>query len=169
MRLPRCCSPESACRFQTGRAFVVLIAGVAYIIALEAPAGIFNLAVQYAFSGFSSLFLLLVGALFWRRSTKWDALAVTVWTAASMVAVAIFQAVEPATPPGTVLSMWVVGGVDIITRKPGGTDVLGFMPVVPMTLISAALMVVVSACTPKPSRATVSRYFDFQDHMHRCR
>ena len=144
---------------QMGRAFVVLIAGVAYVIALRAPAGIFNLAVQYAFSGFSSMFPLLVGALFWRRSTKWGALAVTVWTAASMVAVAVFQAAVPATSPGTVLSMWTVGGVDIITRTPGGTDVLGFMPVVPMTLMSAALMVVVSVCTPKPSDATVSRYF----------
>ncbi len=144
---------------QMGRAFVVLIAAVAYVIALRAPPGIFNLAVQYAFSGFSSMFPLLVGALFWRRSTKWGAFAVTVWTAASMVAVAVFQEIVPATSPGTVLSMWTVGGVDIVTRTPGGTDVLGFMPVVPMTLMSAALMVVVSACTAKPSDATVSRYF----------
>ena len=146
---------------QTGRGFVVLIAAVAYLIALNAPAGIFNLAVQYAFSGFSSLFPLLVGALFWRRSTKWGALAVTVWTATSMVAVAVFQALVPAPPPGTVASLWTIGGIDVITRTPGGTAVLGFMPVVPMTLISAALMVVVSACTPKPSDATVARYFEF--------
>jgi SSS family solute:Na+ symporter len=83
---------------QIGRLFVVLIATIAYLIALRAPAGIFNLAVQYAFSGFSSLFPLLVGALFWRGSTKWGALAVTLWTTLSMVAVAAFQAVVPATP-----------------------------------------------------------------------
>ena len=144
---------------QTGRLFVVLIAGVAYLIALRAPAGIFNLAVQYAFSGFASLFPLLVGALFWRGSTKWGALAVTLWTTASMAAVGIFQAFVPATPPGSVISYWTLAGVDVITRTPGGTDVLGFMPVVPMTLMSAALMVVVSWMTPKPSATTLSRYF----------
>ena len=41
----------------------------------------------------------------------------------------------------------------------GGTDVLGFMPVVPMTIISALLMYGVSAVTRKPSDATVARYF----------
>lgn len=146
---------------QTGRWFVVLIAAVAYLIALNAPAGIFNLAVQYAFSGFSSLFPLLVGALFWRWSTKWGALAVTVWTAVSMVGVAVLQGLVPAPVPGAVAPLWTVGSFDIITRTPSGTAVLGFMPVVPMTLISAVLMVVVSACTAKPSRTTLSRYFDF--------
>lgn len=146
---------------QTGRWFVVLIAAVAYLIALNAPAGIFNLAVQYAFSGFSSLFPLLVGALFWRWSTKWGALAVTVWTAVSMVGVAVLQGLVPAPVPGAVAPLWTVGNFDIIARTPSGTAVLGFMPVVPMTLISAVLMVVVSACTAKPSRTTLSRYFDF--------
>ena len=37
--------------------------------------------------------------------------------------------------------------------------VLGMLPVVPMTLISAALMVVVSWCTTKPSAAAIARYF----------
>ena len=103
---------------QTGRLFVVLIAVLAYIIALRAPAGIFNLAVQYAFSGYSALFPLLVGALFWRGSTKWGALAVTVWTAATVAAVAAFQAVVPPTAPGTVESYWTVVGVNVITRTP---------------------------------------------------
>jgi hypothetical protein len=33
------------------------------------------------------------------------------------------------------------------------------MPVVPMTLISGALMIVVSWFTSRPSEATISRYF----------
>ncbi len=144
---------------QTGRVFVVVIAAVAYLIALRAPAGIFNLAVQYAFSGFASLFPLLVGALFWKGSTKWGALAVTVWTAASMVAVGMFQGLVSAAPPGSVIPYWTMAGVDIITRTPGGTGVLGFMPVVPMTLMSALLLAVVSRMTPKPSAVTLSRYF----------
>ena len=73
----------------------MLIALVAYAIALQAPPGIFGIAVQYAFSGFTTLLPLLVAALFWRGSTKWGALAVVVWTAATMTAIAVLQAVVP--------------------------------------------------------------------------
>jgi hypothetical protein len=52
-----------------------------------------------------------------------------------------------------------LGGLDLLARTAGGTAVLGFMPVVPMVLISALLMVVVSALTPKPTAATIARYF----------
>ena len=137
----------------------MLIAALAYAIALRASAGIFNLAVQYAFSGYAALFPLLVGALFWKGSTKWGALAVTVWTTTTVAAVALFRAVVPTTAPGTVVSYWTAAGVDVITRTPGGTDVLGFMPVVRMTVGSALLMVVVSSLTPRPSEATLRRYF----------
>ena len=145
---------------QTGRLFVVLIAGVAYLIALRAPPGIFNLAIQYAFSGYASLFPLLVGALFWKRSTKWGALAVTLWTAAAVIGIAVLQVVVPAPASGTVTAVWSVGAIDVISRTPGGTAVWGFMPVVPMTIISALLMVVVSRLTPRPADATLARYFD---------
>ena len=144
---------------QMGRLFVVLIAGLAYVIALRASAGIFNLAVQYAFSGYAALFPLLVGALFWKRSTKWGAFAVTLWTATTVAAVAVFQGVVPASAPGTTVPYWTVAGVDVIARTPGGTDVLGFMPVVPMTIVSALLMVAVSLVTPRPSQATLEKYF----------
>jgi SSS family solute:Na+ symporter len=145
---------------QTGRLFVVLIAGVAYLIALRAPPGIFNLAVQFAFSGYAALCPLLVAALFWRRSTKWGALAVTLWTTVSVASVALFQAAVPAPSAGTIVSFWEVGGVELITRTPSGTAVWGFMPVVPMTIVSALLMVVVSRLTPRPSDTTLSRYFE---------
>ena len=147
---------------QTGRLFVVFIATVAYLIALRAPPGIFNLAVQYAFSGYSALFPLLIGALFWKGSTKWGALAVTLWTAASITAIAVFQAVSSPSLPGQAVPYWTVGGVDVITRTAGGTDVLGFLPVVPMTIISALLLVVVSWVTPKPRTATLEKYFPTQ-------
>ena len=102
-----------AVQVQTGRLFVVLIALVAYAIALQAPPGIFGIAVQYAFSGFTTLLPLLVAALFWRGSTKWGALAVVLWTAATMTAVAVLQAVVPAPPPGTLVPIWTVGGLDV--------------------------------------------------------
>ena len=144
---------------QTGRLFVVLIALVAFVIALRAPPGIFGIAVQYAFSGFTSLLPLLVSALFWRGSTKWGALAVVLWTAATVTGVAVLQAVVPAPPPGTVVPIWTAGGVDIITRTPGGTDVWGYMPVLPMLVGSTLLMIAVSWLTPKPRAATLARYF----------
>ena len=149
----------SAVQVQTGRLFVVLIALVAYAIALQAPPGIFGIAVQYAFSGFATLLPLLVAALFWRGSTKWGALAVVLWTAATMTAVGVLQAVVPAPPPGTLVPIWTVGGLDVITRTPGGTAVLGYMPVLPMLVGSSLLMLVVSRLTPGPAAATLRRYF----------
>ena len=144
---------------QTGRLFVVLIALVAFVIALRAPPGIFGIAVQYAFSGFTSLLPLLVSALFWRGSTKWGALAVVIWTAATVTGVAVLQAVVPAPLPGTVVPIWTAGGIDIIARTPGGTDVWGYMPVLPMLVGSTLLMIAVSWLTPKPRAATLARYF----------
>ncbi|HEY0872048.1 MAG TPA: sodium:solute symporter family protein [Vicinamibacterales bacterium] len=116
---------------QTGRLFVVLLTIVAYFIALRAPQGIFDLAVQYAFSGYSALSPLLVAALFWKRSTKWGALAVTLWVAFAVI---------------------------YTSQVPGALAWFGLLPVVPMTLISCVLMIVVSLLTRPPSRATIERY-----------
>ena len=81
------------------------------MIALRAPQSIFDLAVQFAFSGYAALSPLLFAALFWRRSTKWGALAVTLWVAFAVIYTA---------------------------RVPGALAWYGLMPVVPMTLIAAA-------------------------------
>jgi Na+/proline symporter len=146
---------------QTGRLFVVLLTVMAYVIALRVPQTIFDLAVQFAFSGYASLSPLLFAALFWRRSTKWGALASTVWTAVGVIGVAAIQQAIPPPPPGVVAPVWSVFGVDVITRPAQGAMVLGFLPVVPMTLISAALMVVVSRLTAasRPGAETLARYF----------
>ena len=77
--------------------------------------------------------------------------------AGTVIAVAVFQAVV--APGAAPIPVWLVGGVELITRTPGGTGVLGFMPVVPMTIGSGLLMLGVSAVTRKPSDATVARYF----------
>jgi SSS family solute:Na+ symporter len=115
----------------TGRIFVVVLTAAAYLIALRAPQGIFDLAVQYAFSGYAALSPLLVAALFWKRSTKWGALAVALWVAFAVVYTA---------------------------RVPGALAWNGLTPVVPMTLISCVLMAVVSLLTRPPSAATIGRY-----------
>jgi SSS family solute:Na+ symporter len=120
-----------AVQVQTGRAFVVLLTIAAYLIALRAPQGIFDLAVQYAFSGYAALSPLHVAALFWPRSTKWGALGVT---------------------------LWVIAAVVYTARVPGALAWFGLMPVVPMTVISGLLMIGVSLVTPPPSAATIARY-----------
>jgi SSS family solute:Na+ symporter len=120
-----------AVQVQTGRAFVVVLTIVAYLIALRAPQSIFDLAVQYAFSGYAALSPLLIAALFWKRSTKWGAFAVTAW---------------------------VAGAVIYTARVPGALAWFGLLPVVPMTIISCALMVIVSLVTPQPSSRTLARY-----------
>jgi solute:Na+ symporter, SSS family len=116
---------------QTGRLFVVVLTVVAYLVALRAPQSIFDIAVQYAFSGYAALSPLLFAALFWRRSTKWGALAVALWTAFAVIYTA---------------------------RVPGALAWYGLMPVVPMTLISCLLMIVVSLATRPPSASTIERY-----------
>lgn len=138
----------------TGRIFVIALTIIAYTIALKFPQPIFDLAVQYAFSGYSALMPLLVAALFWKRSTKWGALASAIWAAASVIAIAVFQSIV--TAPRVV---WSVGGVEALARTPGGTAVFGLLPVVPMVIVSALLMIVVSLMTKKPGDAAISRYF----------
>jgi len=148
-----------AAQVHTGRLFIILITIFAYAVALRAPQSIFDLAVQYAFSGYSALAPLLVAALFWKRSTKWGALAAAVWAMSSVIAVAAFQYLVPAPAPGPPIVAWSVGGVEVLTRTPGGTAIFGLMPVVPMTIISALLMVVVSWMSQRPSESTIARYF----------
>jgi SSS family solute:Na+ symporter len=146
----------------TGRVFVVLVTAIAYVIAMRIPQSIFDVATQYAFAGFSSLVPLLVAALFWQNSTRWGALASTLWTAAAVIAVAIIQTNIPPPAPGTSITVWAIGGSPIVTRGATGTFVLGFLPVVPMTLISATLMIVASVTTrgfAKPTDSTLQRYF----------
>src|SRR5678809_1568267 len=139
-----------AVQVHTGRIFIVIITLVAYAVALRAPETIFELAIQYAFTGFAALSPLLVAALFWKGSTKWGALAVTIWTALAVIAVAIFQSAVPAPAPGGNVVVWTLGGAEALARTPGGTAVFKFMPVVPMVLVSSLLMYVVSLATQKP-------------------
>ncbi len=116
----------------TGRLFIVLVTAFAYFTALNAKASIFDLAVQFSFAGFSAMMPLYVGALYWKGSTKWGALAATVWVAACTVG--LFFA-------------------------PRGFTIGGFSPVVPMTIGSGLILWAVSLATPKPSENTVQRYF----------
>ncbi|MCI0620104.1 MAG: sodium:solute symporter family protein [Acidobacteria bacterium] len=156
----------SAAQVHMGRIFVLGLTAVAYLIALRAPATIFELAVQYAFSGYASLFPLLAAALFWKGSTKWGALASTLWTVSAVVAVAVFQYAVPTPQAGSATPVWSLFGAAALSRTPGGTAIFGLMPVVPMVLISLLLMITVSLLTQTPSPQTLSRYFQRSDGNH---
>jgi len=143
---------------QMGRLFVVLLTLVAYAIALRVPQSIFDLASQFAFAGYSALAPLLVAALFWRRSTKWGALAVVIWVAIGIAAVAAIQMnVPPPAGPPTVL--WQIGGLVVASRAAAGLLVFNLLPVVPLTIGSVLLMWLVSLGTPAPGPRTLARYF----------
>ncbi len=138
-----------------GRIFIVLVSVVAYLIALRKPEGIFDLAITYAFSGFAALAPIMLAALFWKRSTKWGALASALFVAAVVITVAI---VENSVPKNTAL--WQAGGEKLLFTAPNGKlSVWGFMPVVPMVLGSAFWMFVVSLVTRPPSGTTIEKYF----------
>jgi SSS family solute:Na+ symporter len=146
-----------------GRGFVVAVTVVAYLVALalENRVGIFELAIRFAFSGFAALAPVMLAALFWRRSTKWGALAAVVWVAVSVAGLAWMHAAtaeiapRPGAPPVEIVP--ALGG--LLLRTTGNVTVYGALPVVPMVAVSALLMWIVSLLTPAPSRATIERYF----------
>jgi solute:Na+ symporter, SSS family len=143
---------------QTGRVFVVLLTVIAYAIALRVPQSIFDLASQFAFAGYSALAPLLVAALFWRRSTKWGALAVVLWVAIGIATIAAVQvSVPPPAGPPTVL--WQLGDIAVVSRSAAGLLVFSLLPVVPLTIGSSLLMWLVSLATPAPRPSTLARYF----------
>lgn len=147
----------------TGRAFVVGVTVVAYLIAvkLKDQAGIFELAIRFAFSGFAALAPVMVAALFWRRSTKWGALAAVLWVAATMIGTfwlfesTLALAPKPGQPPVQIFP--ALG--NLFLRTPGNVTIYGYLPVMFMVLGSAVVMVVVSLLTRPPSAATIEKYF----------
>jgi Na+/proline symporter len=134
-----------------GRAFILIANGIAYLIALSRPP-IFELAVTYAFSGFAALAPMMIAALFWKRSTKWAALANTLWVAGWVVFMVYAEQHFKAGQP-------VVGNLLFLGATGKLTMIGGFTPVVPMTLGAALLVVIVSLITPPPSEATINKYF----------
>lgn len=167
------------------RAFILVVTVIAYVIALELKAkqGIFEIAIRYAFSGFAAMAPVMVAALFWKRSTKWGALAATLFVAISLVGFACLQgkpsppptapkpdasAVAKPTPPAKPKEdiIWKIGegpdAIKILSRSPATGDVRfmnNYLSVVPMVIGSAFFMILFSLLTPPPSRQTIDRYF----------
>jgi SSS family solute:Na+ symporter len=159
------------------RGFIVVVTVIAYLVALalKDKQGIFEIAVRYAFSGFAAMSPVMVAAMFWRRSTKWGALAATLFVAASLIATGFLQGKPAAATPSTNAPVtakpkediiWQIGqgpdAIKILSRAPNG-DVRflnGYMTVFPMVLGSILCVVLFSLATPPPSRATIAKYFE---------
>ncbi len=102
----------------------------------------------------------MIAALFWKRSTKWGALASTLFVGATLV---YFGYLQNTHKPNDIIWQFGAGEnlVKVLFLTPKG-DVSfwnGFMTVVPMVAGSALLMILVSLLTRPPSQATVDRYF----------
>ncbi len=119
-----------------GRAFVVAIVAVSYVLSLVAETSIFGLAV-WSFTGFAALFPVVAAALFWRRATAPGAIAAIVTVAALWI---YFFSVG-----------WKVPGYSV-----GGT---GVMPVAVILSASAAVLTVVSLLTRPPDDRVVAQFF----------
>src|SRR5690242_5897558 len=144
------------------RGFIVAVTVIAYLIALRTPESIFELAVRFAFSGFAAMAPVMIAALFWKRSTKYGALASTLWVAAWLVLTWYLQRISDgmAPKPGQPATLIFPALGHLFERSTANVTVNGFLPVVPMVLGSALLMILVSMITPPPSRQTIAKYFE---------
>ncbi len=148
------------------RIFVVVLTIIAYIIALVVHqyANIFEIAIQYAFSGYASMAPIMLAALFWRRATKWGVLASTLWIFIALVGSALMQAQSNhlmPTVPGGANVLWQVGDFVVFMRE--GTRIsftqARMLLVAPMFIMSCLLMVGVSLLTRAPDREKLAKFF----------
>ncbi|HIE71612.1 MAG TPA: hypothetical protein EYP98_16370 [Planctomycetes bacterium] len=114
------------------------------MLSLFPPPNIFNLAV-WCFSGFASLFPLVVAAVYWRRATRAGAIA-SVIVAGITWCVLFYDGLVAPTLAGDHLG--------------GDYLIWGMMPVAFMVAASAVTLIVVSLATKPLPGSTIDRYFD---------
>jgi len=119
-----------------GRLFVVSVIVLTYALSLIVDRSIFKISV-WAFTGFAALFPVVVAAVFWKRSTKYGALA----SILSVVVLWIYFFVQAADAPN-----YSVGGS-------------GIMPVAVILAVSAAAMIIVSLMTKPPAQEVLDKFF----------
>lgn len=127
---------SEAAQVRAGRFFVIGILLTTYLISLVAQPSIFSLAV-WSFTGFASLFPVVVAAVFWRRSTKAGVFA----SLATVVVLWLYFFLDGWQTPG-----YSVGGT-------------GALPVAVIFLGSAFALIGVSLLTRPPEAATLDRFF----------
>ena len=118
------------------RVFIVGIVALTYLFSLSEPRRVFTLGV-WCFSGFSSLFPLVLASLYWKRLTKAGAYAAVISAAA----------------------LWIYLFRDSGYAMNPRYTFLGVMPVATMITVSTLAMILVSLITPPPSEKTLQRFF----------
>jgi SSS family solute:Na+ symporter len=119
-----------------GRLFVFGILCLAYLLSLIFNRSIFKLAV-WSFTGFASLFPIVLAALFWKRSTKHGAFASVI----SVVMLWIYFFIQGWQAPG-----YTVGGS-------------GIMPVAVILAVSAVVMIIGSLTSKPPDPTVIQKFF----------
>jgi SSS family solute:Na+ symporter len=124
-----------------GRIFVTLLLATAFVLSLVTSRSIFAIGV-WSLSGFAGLFPVVLGALYWKRSTREGVLAAIV-TAAALWIFFLFQA-------------WGVPGEYTV----GGT---GMLPVVFIFAATSLSLVLVSLGTTPPPPHVLREFFSGLD------
>ena len=119
-----------------GRLFVFGILCLAYLLSLILNRSIFKLAI-WSFTGFASLFPIVIAALFWKRSTKYGAFASII----SVVVLWIYFFIQGWDTPGYTVAD------------------TGIMPVAVILIASAVLMIVVSLISKPPDATIIQKFF----------
>ncbi len=119
-----------------GRLFVFGILCLTYLLSLVLNRSIFKLAV-WSFTGFASLFPIVLAALFWKRSTKYGAFASVI----SVVVLWIYFFIQGWQAPG-----YTVGGT-------------GIMPVAIILGVSAVVMIIGSLISKPPDPTVIQKFF----------
>ncbi|HEX9653407.1 MAG TPA: sodium:solute symporter family protein [bacterium] len=119
-----------------GRIFVVAILAITFLLSQISNRSIFKLG-TWSFTGFTALFPIVVAALYWKRSTKYGALASAI----------------------TVVVLWIaffIQGWRDPNYTIGGS---GLMPVAVMLAASTLAMVSGSLLTKAPDEAILEKFF----------
>ena len=135
---------------------------IAYFVALalKEKQGIFEIAIRYAFSGFAAMSPVMVAALFWKRSTKWGALAAT--PLCGRISSPLDRALTAAPGTNRAIFSGNAGDIKVFFINPRG-DVSfwnGFMTVLPDgPRLRRSASFLFSLFSPPPSDATIAKYF----------
>lgn len=119
-----------------GRIFAATFVALGYLLSLVTNRSIFRLGI-WCFTGFASLFPLIIAALFWKRSNKYGAFA----SIFSVIAMWLFFFIKAGNDQNYTL---------------GGT---GVMPVVLMIAVSSLMLIIVSLLTPALSEDRIKKFF----------
>ncbi|NNJ26438.1 sodium:solute symporter family protein [Alienimonas chondri] len=129
------------------RGFIIAVVAVTYVLSLLMgdSTRVFPLGI-WCFSGFASLFPIAFLAVYWRGFTKWGCYAGVLAAAGSWGA--LFYA-----------SDFAANGEYYLNLAIPGYRTVELMPVTAMFLASGLAAVIVSLVTPKPSAATLAKFF----------